>query len=92
MALTSFLMCCAVGVATIWHWKNWELYSGFNFNEIIDSFNKRKFFAMNLLLLRDVIDSYDMMKTNNYFIRRRMSFMIIFLFGGIASMLTGLVV
>ena len=91
IALASFLMCCATGIATIWRWKNWELYSGLDFNKVINFFNMEKIFAMHFLLLKGVIDSHDMMRNNNFFIKKRISIMAIFLSGGIALMLMGLV-
>ena len=92
IALIVFLLCCAVGVATIWQWKNWELYSGFNFNDILFSFNEKRFADMHLFLLKGMIDSHKILRHNNYIVKERISLMMIFLSVGIALMLVGLVI
>lgn len=91
MALVSFLSCCSIGVATIWNWRNWEMYTGFDQDEVVDSFNDWRFIDVHGLLLNGVTRSYDAVINNNYILKERITGMVIALFAGIVLMLIGMV-
>ncbi|MCL2148503.1 MAG: hypothetical protein FWH47_04095 [Methanomassiliicoccaceae archaeon] len=91
-SLASFLFCCVVGVMTIWQWRNWELYSGYDYDKMAESFNKGEFVGVQLLLLRGVIKSRKAASGNNFVLRERIKYMALCLFTGIAFMLVGMVI
>ena len=92
VSLLSFLICSIIGVATIWQWRNWELYAGLEYGRVSDSFSDRRFVELRRLLLESVVRSHGVATRNNYIIRGRIKYMVMCFLIGIASMLAGLVI
>ena len=92
ISLASFLLCSVVGIVTIWQWRGWDLYAGFEYGKIADLFDDRKFVDLERLLLRGVAMSHSVAIGNNYVIRGRIKYMVMSFFIGVASMLIGTVI
>lgn len=88
----SLFVCCLVGIATIWEWKNWNLYTGFDSNDIIEAFNDWRFVRLYSLLLTGVLESYAVMSGNNYILRKRITYMVLSLLAGTVFTVVGMVI
>jgi hypothetical protein len=83
-ALVAFFFCCTFGVLTVWEWRGWKLYTGLDSSEVTDAFNERGFIYLQRLLLKGVIWSHDLVRGNNFIIKNRITYMMAFLFAGMA--------
>ena len=92
VSMAAMLACCMTGIATIWEWKSWRLYTGSDTDSVIDAFNSWRFIDLHHLLVGGVLKSHDAMAHNNYILRRRISLMVLFLLAGTVSTVTGMVI
>ncbi len=91
-ALVAFLICCMVGTLSLWQWKNWELLTGSDIDSTIQSFNDGDFFEVQSKIIKGIAGSYDQTSIDNYVLKRRISYMVIFLLTGLVLLLIGLVI
>jgi len=92
VSVTAMLSCCMTGIATIWEWKSWKLYTGFYSDDVVRAFRGWRFVDLHYMLVGGVLISHDAMTRNNYILRRRISWMVLFLISGTLSTVTGMVV
>jgi len=54
-SILALFACCITGIATIWEWKSWRLYTGYSSNDLSEAFNNWRFIELYHLLLTGVI-------------------------------------
>jgi len=91
-ALCAFFVCCFIGIITILTWNSWDLYTGFESDKIVDTFNDRNFVNVHYMLLKGIIGSRDAMSENIYILKHRIRYMAASLFIGIVFMAFSMVV